>query len=154
MTNKRNKRNNRTKTTAPEIMRDTTLEDPRRHSKSAPWYARRSAIMSYAAGILADNPWLDSVVRQGWGGLMVHLVTPSTPGRLRYALDVSVAPETPERVRTVAYCVPGYPRSVHEDGSWRVARAAMHRMVSRPEEVIDLVRSYADEAQAEDAKEK
>lgn len=149
-----NKRNNRTKTAAPEVMRDTTSEDTRRRSKSAPWYARRSAIMSYAAGILADNPWLDSMVSQGEGGLQVHLVTPSTPGRLRYALDVSVAPATPERVRTVAYCVPGYPRAVHEDGSWRVARAAMHRMVSRPEEVVDLVRSYADAAQAEEAKEK
>nr|DAR90350.1 MAG TPA: hypothetical protein [Caudoviricetes sp.] len=129
------------------IMRDTTLDDTRRRSKSAPWYARRSAIMSYAAGILADNPWLDSMVSQGEEGLLVHLVTPSTPGRLRYALDVSVAPSKPERVRTVAYCVPGYPRAVHEDGSWRVARAAMHRMVSRPEEVVDLVRSYADEAE-------
>lgn len=148
-----NKRNNRTKKAAP-AMRDTTLEDARRRSKSAPWYARRSAIMSYAAGILADNPWLNSMVSQGEEGLQVHLVTPSTPGRLRYALDVSVAPATPERVRTVAYCVPGYPRAVHEDGSWRVARAAMHRMVSRPEEVVDLVRSYADEAQAEEAKEK
>lgn len=149
-----NKKNSRTKKAAPEIMRDTTLEDHRRRSKSAPWYARRSAIMSYAAGILADNPWLDSMVSQGEGGLLVHLVTPSAPGRLRYALDVSVAPSSPERVRTVAYCVPGYPRAVHEDGSWRVARAAMHRMVSRPEEVVDLVRSYADEAQAEEAKEK
>lgn len=148
------KRNNRTKTAAPEIMRDTTLEDSRRRSKSAPWYARRSAIMSYAAGILADNPWLSSTVSQGEEGLLVHLVTPSTPGRLRYALDVSVAPATPERVRTVAYCVPGYPRAVHEDGSWRVARAAMHRMVLRPEEVVDLVRSYVDEARAEEAKEK
>lgn len=148
-----NKRNNRTKTAAP-AMRDTTLEDTRRRSKSAPWYARRSAIMSYAAGILADNPWLGSMVSQGEEGLLVHLVTPSTPGRLRYALDVSVAPSKPERVRTVAYCVPGYPRAVHEDGSWRVARAAMHRMVSRPEEVVDLVRSYADGAQAEEAKEK
>lgn len=148
------KRNNRTKTAATGIMRDTTLDDTRRRSKNAPWYARRSAIMSYAAGILADNPWLNSMVSQGEGGLRVHLVTPSTPGRLRYALDVSVAPATPERVRTVAYCVPGYPRAVHEDGSWRVARAAMHRMVSRPEEVVDLVRSYADEAQAEEAKEK
>ena len=147
------KKSNRAETVAP-AMRDTTLEDPRRRSKSAPWYARRSAIMSYAAGILADNPWLDSTVSQGEGGLLVHLVTPSTPGRLRYALDVSVSPVTPERVRTVAYCVPGYPRAVHEDGSWRVARAAMHRMVSRPEEVVDLVRSYADEAQAEEAKEK
>ena len=153
MTNKRNKRNKKAQA-ATEIMRDTTLEDTRRHSKSAPWYARRSAIMSYAAGILADNPWLDSTVSQGEGGVLVHLVTPSMPGRLRYALDVSVAPDTPERVRTVAYCVPGYPRAVHEDGSWRVARAAMHRMVSRPEEVVDLVRSYADEAQAEEAKEK
>lgn len=149
-----NKRNNRTKTAAAEIMRDTTLEDTRRRSKSAPWYARRSAIMSYAAGILADNPWLDSTVSQGEEGLLVHLVTPSTPGRLRYALDVSVAPSKPERVRTVAYCVPSYPRAVHEDGSWRVARAAMHRMVSRPEEVVDLVRSYADEAQTAEAKEK
>lgn len=149
MTNKKDR-----KAPAAEIMRDTTLEDTRRRSKSAPWYARRSAIMSYAAGILADNPWLDSMVSQGEEGLQVHLVTPSTPGRLRYALDVSVAPATPERVRTVAYCVPGYPRAVHEDGSWRVARAAMHRMVSRPEEVVDLVRSYADEAQAEEAKEK
>lgn len=149
-----NKKNNRTKTTTTPVMRDTTLEDTCRRSKSAPWYARRSAIMSYAAGILADNPWLDSMVSQGEEGLLVHLVTPSTPGRLRYALDVSVAPATPERVRTVAYCVPGYPRAVHEDGSWRVARAAMHRMVSRPEEVVDLVRSYADEAQAEEAKEK
>lgn len=149
-----NEKNNRTKKAAPEIMRDTTLEDTRRRSKSAPWYARRSAIMSYAAGILADNPWLDSMVSQGEEGLLVHLVTPSTPGRLRYALDVSVAPSKPERVRTVAYCVPGYPRAVHEDGSWRVARAAMHRMVSRPEEAVDLVRSYADEAQAEGAKEK
>lgn len=139
---------------APEIMRDTTLEDTRRRSKSAPWYVRRSAIMSYAAGILADNPWLNSKVSQGEEGLRVHLVTPSTPGRLRYALDVSVAPSKPERVRTVAYCVPGYPRAVHEDGSWRVARAAMHRMVSRPEEVVDLVRSYADAAQTEEAKEK
>lgn len=144
MTNKKSK----------PIMRDTTLDDAKRRLKSAPWYARRSAIMSYAAGILADNPWLDSMVSQGEEGLLVHLVTPSTPGRLRYALDVSVAPATPERVRTVAYCVPGYPRAVHEDGSWRVARAAMHRMVSRPEEVVDLVRSYADEAQAEEAKEK
>lgn len=149
-----NKKSNRTKTAAPEIMRDTTLEDTRRRSKSAPWYARRSAIMSYAAGLLADNPWLDSTVSQGVGGLRVHLVTPSTPGRLRYALDVSVAPSSPERVRTVAYCVPGYPRAVHEDGSWRVARAAMHRMVSRPGEVVDLVRSYADEAQTTEAKEK
>lgn len=148
------KRNNKTKSAATEIMRDTTLKDTRRRSKSAPWYMRRSAIMSYAAGILADNPWLDSMVSQGEEGLLVHLVTPSTPGRLRYALDVSVAPETPERVRTVAYCVPGYPRAVHEDGSWRVARAAMHRMVSRPEEVVDLVRSYADAAQATEAKEK
>lgn len=138
MTNKR-----KAKTAAP-VMRDTTLDDAKRRSKSAPWYARRSAIMSYAAGILADNPWLDSMVSQGEEGLLVHLVTPSTPGRLRYALDVSVAPSKPERVRTVAYCVPGYPRAVHEDGSWRAARAAMHRMVSRPEEVIDLVRSYAD----------
>lgn len=136
------------------IMRDTTLDDAKRRSKSAPWYARRSAIMSYAAGILADNPWLDSMVSQGEEGLLVHLVTPSTPGRLRYALDVSVAPSKPERVRTVAYCVPGYPRAVHEDGSWRVARAAMHRMVSRPEEVVDLVRSYADEADTTEAKEK
>lgn len=135
------------------IMRDTTLDDAKRRSKSAPWYARRSAIMSYAAGILADNPWLDSMVSQGEEGLLVHLVTPSTPGRLRYALDVSVAPSKPERVRTVAYCVPGYPRAVHEDGSWRVARAAMHRMVSRPEEVVDLVRSYADEADTTEAKE-
>lgn len=149
-----NKRNNKTKSAATEIMRDTTLEDSRRRSKSAPWYARRSAIMSYAAGILADNPWLNSMVSQGEEGLLVHLVTPSTPGRLRYALDVSVAPSSPERVRTVAYCVPGYPRAVHEDGSWRVARTAMHRMVSRPEEVVDLVRSYADEAQTEEAKEK
>ena len=151
MTNRRN--NRKSMTTAP-AMRDTTLEDTRRRSKSAPWYARRSAIMSYAAGILADNPWLDSMVSQGEEGLLVHLVTPSVPGRLRYALDVSVAPATPERVRTVAYCVPGYPRAVHEDGSWRVARAAMHRMVSRPEEVVDLVRSYADEAQTAEAKEK
>lgn len=149
-----NKRNNRTKTAAPGIMRDTTLGDTRRRSKSAPWYARRSAIMSYAAGILADNPWLNSMVSQGEDGLRVHLVTPSTPGRLRYALDVSVAPSKPERVRTVAYCVPGYPRAVHEDGSWRVARAAMHRMASRPEEVVDLVRSYADEAQTTEVKEK
>lgn len=148
-----NKKSNRTKKTAAPIMRDTTIEDTRRRSKSAPWYARRSAIMSYAAGILADNPWLDSMVSQGEEGLLVHLVTPSTPGRLRYALDVSVAPATPERVRTVAYCVPGYPRAVHEDGSWRVARAAMHRMVSRPEEVVDLVRSYADSTETE-AKEK
>jgi len=145
---------NRKRGKAAPVMRDTTLEDTRRRSKRAPWYARRSAIMSYAAGILADNPWLDSMVSQGDEGLLVHLVTPSMPGRLRYALDVSVAPATPERVRTVAYCVPGYPRAVHEDGSWRVARAAMHRMVSRPEEVVDLVRSYADEAQAEEAKEK
>ena len=142
MTNKRDR-----KAPAAEIMRDTTVEDHRRRSKSAPWYARRSAIMSYAAGILADNPWLCSTVSQGDEGLLVHLVTPSEPGRLRYALDVSVPPSKPERVRTVAYCVPGYPRAVHEDGSWRVARAAMHRMVSRPEEVIDLVRSYADEAE-------
>ena len=149
-----NKKTDRTKKAAPEIMRDTTLDDTRRRSKSAPWYARRSAIMSYAAGILADNPWLNSMVSQGEEGLQVHLVTPSTPGRLRYALDVSVAPSKPERVRTVAYCVPGYPRAVHEDGSWRVARAAMHRMVSRPGEVVDLVRSYADEAQAEGAREK
>lgn len=140
-----NKKSNATP--AAEIMRDTTLDDARRMSKSAPWYARRSAIMSYAAGILADNPWLESVVSQGDEGLMVHLVTPSTPGRMRYALDVSVPPSKPERVRTVAYCVPGYPRAVHEDGSWRVARAAMHRMVSRPEEVIDLVNSYADETE-------
>lgn len=145
MTNKKNSK---------PIMRDTTLDDARRRSKSAPWYARRSAIMSYAAGILADNPWLDSMVSQGEEGLLVHLVTPSEPGRLRYALDVSVAPAKPERVRTVAYCVPGYPRAVHEDGSWRVARAAMHRMVSRPEEVVDLVRSYADEADTTEAKEK
>lgn len=145
MTNRGNRK-------AAPTMRDTTLEDTKRRSKSAPWYARRSAIMSYAAGILADNPWLDSMVSQGEEGLLVHLVTPSAPGRLRYALDVSVAPATPERVRTVAYCVPGYPRAVHEDGSWRVARAAMHRMVSGPEEVVDLVRSYADEAQAEEAK--
>ena len=145
MTNKRSRK---------PIMRDTTLDDAKRRSKSAPWYARRSAIMSYAAGILADNPWLDSMVSQGEEGLLVHLVTPSTPGRLRYALDVSVAPSKPERVRTVAYCVPGYPRAVHEDGSWRVARAAMHRMVSRPEEVVDLVRSYADEADTTEAKEK
>ena len=143
-----------TKTTSKPIMRDTTLDDAKRRSKSTPWYARRSAIMSYAAGILADNPWLDSMVSQGEEGLLVHLVTPSTPGRLRYALDVSVAPSKPERVRTVAYCVPGYPRAVHEDGSWRVARAAMHRMVSRPEEVVDLVRSYADEADTTEAKEK
>ena len=150
MTNRKSK-----KDATAEIMRDTTLDDVRRRSKSAPWYARRSAIMSYAAGILADNPWLDSMVSQGEEGLLVHLVTPSTPGRLRYALDVSVAPSKPERVRTVAYCVPGYPRAVHEDGSWRVARAAMHRMVSRPEEVVDLVRSYADEAEtAEKEKEK
>ena len=145
MTNKRSRK---------PIMRDTTLGDAKRRSKSATWYARRSAIMSYAAGILADNPWLDSMVSQGEEGLLVHLVTPSTPGRLRYALDVSVAPSKPERVRTVAYCVPGYPRAVHEDGSWRVARAAMHRMVSRPEEVVDLVRSYADEADTTEAKEK
>ena len=137
------------------IMRDTTIDDAKRRSKSAPWYARRSAIMSYAAGILADNPWLESVVSQSKrDGLRVHLITPSEPGRLRYALDVIVRPEEPERVKTTAYCVPGYPRAVHEDGSWRVARAAMHRMVSRPEEVVDLVRSYADEAQAEEAKEK
>ena len=148
------KKRNGTKKAAAEIMRDTTLEDTRRRSKSAPWYARRSAIMSYAAGILADNPWLHSMVSQGEEGLRVHLVTPSAPGRLRYALDVSVAPSSPERVRTVAYCVPGYPRAVHEDGSWRVARTAMHRMVSRPEEVVDLVRSYADEGQAAEAKEK
>lgn len=134
-----------------EIMRDTTADDARRRSKSAPWYARRSAIMSYAAGLLADNAWLESVVSQSKrDGLRVHLVTPSEPGRLRYALDVSVRPEQPERVRTVAYCVPGYPRAVHEDPSWRVARAAMHRMVSRPEEVIDLVRSYADEVETEE----
>lgn len=143
-----------TKKSSKPVMRDTTLDDAKRRSKSAPWYARRSAIMSYAAGILADNPWLDSMVSQGEEGLLVHLVTPSAPGRLRYALDVSVAPSKPERVRTVAYCVPGYPRAVHEDGSWRVARAAMHRMVSRPEEVVDLVRSYADEADATEAKEK
>lgn len=143
-----------TKKSSKPIMRDTTLDDAKRRSKSAPWYARRSAIMSYAAGILADNPWLNSMVSQGEEGLLVHLVTPSTPGRLRYALDVSVAPSKPERVRTVAYCVPGYPRAVHEDGSWRVARAAMHRMVSRPEEVVDLVRSYADEADTTEAKEK
>lgn len=143
-----------TKKSSKPIMRDTTLDDAKRRSKSAPWYARRSAIMSYAAGILADNPWLDSMVSQGEEGLLVHLVTPSVPGRLRYALDVSVAPSKPERVRTVAYCVPGYPRAVHEDGSWRVARAAMHRMVSRPEEVVDLVRSYADEADTTEAKEK
>lgn len=143
-----------TKKSSKSIMRDTTLDDAKRRSKSAPWYARRSAIMSYAAGILADNPWLDSMVSQGEEGLLVHLVTPSTPGRLRYALDVSVAPSKPERVRTVAYCVPGYPRAVHEDGSWRVARAAMHRMVSRPAEVVDLVRSYADEADTTEAKEK
>ena len=143
-----------TKKSSKPIMRDTTLDDAKRRSKSAPWYARRSAIMSYAAGILADNPWLDSMVSQGEAGLLVHLVTPSMPGRLRYALDVSVAPAKPERVRTVAYCVPGYPRAVHEDGSWRVARAAMHRMVSRPEEVVDLVRSYADEADTTEAKEK
>lgn len=143
-----------TKKSSKPIMRDTTLDDAKRRSRSAPWYARRSAIMSYAAGILADNPWLDSRVSQGEEGLLVHLVTPSTPGRLRYALDVSVAPSKPERVRTVAYCVPGYPRAVHEDGSWRVARAAMHRMVSRPEEVVDLVRSYADEADTTEAKEK
>ena len=150
MTNRKSK-----KDAAAEIMRDTTLDDVRRRSKSTPWYARRSAIMSYAAGILADNPWIDSVVSQGEEGLLVHLVTPSAPGRLRYALDVSVAPSKPERVRTVAYCVPGYPRAVHEDGSWRAARAAMHRMVSRPEEVVDLVRSYADEAEtAEREKEK
>ncbi len=148
MTNKKSSR------TAAPIMRDTTLDDAKRRSKSAPWYARRSAIMSYAAGILADNPWLDSMVSQGEEGLLVHLVTPSTPGRLRYALDVSVAPSKPERVRTVAYCVPGYPRAVHEGGSWRVARAAMHRMVSRPEEVVDLVKSYADEAETTEAKEK
>lgn len=149
-----NKKNNRTKTAVTEIMRDTTLEDTRRRSEISPWYARRSAIMSYAVGILADNPWLDSTVSQGEEGLLVHLVTPSAPGRLRYALDVSVASSSPDRVRTVAYCVPGYPRAVHEDGSWCVARVAMHRMVSRPEEVVDLVRSYADEAQAEEAKEK
>lgn len=143
-----------TKRSSKPIMRDTTLDDAKRRSKSAPWYARRSAIMSYAAGILADNPLLNSMVSQGEEGLLVHLVTPSTPGRLRYALDVSVAPSKPERVRTVAYCVPGYPRAVHEDGSWRVARAAMHRMVSRPEEVVDLVRSYADEADTTEAKEK
>lgn len=143
-----------TKKSRKPIMRDTTLDDAKRRPKSAPWYARRSAIMSYAAGILADNPWLDSMVSQGEEGLLVHLVTPSTPGRLRYALDVSVAPSKPERVRTVAYCVPGYPRAVHEDGSWRVARAAMHRMVSRPEEVVDLIRSYADEADTTEAKEK
>lgn len=143
-----------TKKSSKPVMRDTTLDDAKRRSKSAPWYARRSAIMSYAAGILADNPWLDSMVSQGEEGLLVHLVTPSAPGRLRYALDVSVAPSKPERVRTVAYCVPGYPRAVHEDGSWRVARAAMHRMVSRPEEVVDLVRSYADEADTTEAKEK
>lgn len=143
-----------TKKSSKPIMRDTTLDDAKRRPKSAPWYARRSAIMSYAAGILADNPWLDSMVSQGEEGLLVHLVTPSTPGRLRYALDVSVAPSEPERVRTVAYCVPGYPRAVHEDGSWRAARAAMHRMVSRPEEVVDLVRSYADEADTTEAKEK
>lgn len=143
MTNWKSKR-----TSAAEIMRDTTVEDTRRRSKSAPWYARRSAIMSYAAGILADNPWLESVVSQSKrDGLRVHLITPSEPGRLRCALDVIVRPEEPERVKTTAYCVPGYPRAVHEDGSWRVARAAMHRMVSRPEEVIDLVRSYADEAE-------
>lgn len=142
MTNRKNK-----KAPAAEIMRDTTVEDHRRRSKSAPWYARRSAIMSYAAGILADNPWLESTVYQGEQGLRVHLITPSMPGRLRYALDVNVAPSKPELVRTTAYCVPGYPRAVHEDGSWRVARAAMHRMVSRPEEVVDLVRSYADEAE-------
>lgn len=143
-----------TKKSSKPIMRDTTLDDARRRSKSAPWYARRSAIMSYAAGILADNPWLDSMVSQGEEGLLVHLVTPSTPGRLRYALDVSVAPSKPERVRTVAYCVPGYPRAVHEDGSWRVARAAMHRMVSRPEEVVDLVGSYADEAETAESETK
>lgn len=142
MTNRKSK-----KVQTHEIMRDTTVDDARRRSKSAPWYARRSAIMSYAAGILADNPWLDSRVSQGEGGLRVRLVTPSTPGRLRYALDITVIPEKPERVKTVAYCVPGYPRAVHEDSSWRVARAAMHRMVSRPEEVVDLVRSYADEAE-------
>lgn len=142
------------KNTSKPIMRDTTPEDSRRRSKSAPWYARRSAIMSYAAGILADNSWLNSTVIQGEDGLLVHLVTPPAPGRLRYALDVSVTPSKPERVRTVAYCVPGYPRAVHEDGSWRVARAAMHRMVSRPEEVADLVRSYADEADTMEAKEK
>ena len=143
-----------TKKSSKPVMRDTTLDDAKRRSKSAPWYARRSAIMSYAAGILADNPWLDSMGSQGEEGLLGHLVTPSAPGRLRYALDVSVAPSKPERVRTVAYCVPGYPRAVHEDGSWRVARAAMHRMVSRPEEVVDLVRSYADEADTTEAKEK
>lgn len=143
MTNRKSK-----KTPAAEIMRDTTLDDARRRSKSAPWYARRSAIMSYAAGILADNPWLESTVSQSRrNGLRVHLITPSEPGRLRYALDVTVSPEEPERVKTVAYCVPGYPRATHEDGSWRVARAAMHRMVSRPEEIIDLVESYADEAE-------
>lgn len=139
--------NRKSKVPADEIMRDTTVDDERRRSKSAPWYARRSAIMSYAAGILADNPWLESTIYQGKEGLRIHWVTPSTPGRLRYALDVSVASTKPERVKTTAYCVPGYPRAVHEDGSWRVARAAMHRMVSRPEEVIDLVESYADEAE-------
>ena len=142
MTNRKSK-----KDAAAEIMRDTTLDDVRRRSKSAPWYARRSAIMSYAAGILADNPWLESTVYQGVEGLRIHWITPSEPGRLRYALDVNVASSEPERVRTTAYCVPGYPRAVHEDGSWRVARAAMHRMVSRPEEVIELVESYADEAE-------
>ena len=146
MTNKKSRR---------PIMRDTTLEDARRRSKEAPWYARRSAIMSYAAGILADNPWLESVVSQSKrDGLRVHLITPSAPGRLRYALDVAVSSTEPERVKTAASCVPGYPRAVHEDDSWRVARAAMHRMVSRPEGVIDLVRSYADEAQTAEAKEK
>lgn len=133
---------------AAPIMRDTTPEDSRRHSKLVSWYARRSAIMSYAAAeILADNPWMESTVYQGKGGLQIHWVTPSAPGRLRYALDISVASTKPERVKTTAYCVPGYPRAAHEDSSWRVARAAMHRMVSRPEEVIDLVRSYADEAE-------
>ena len=135
------------KVAATEIMRDTTVEDPRRRSKSAPWYSRRSAIMSYAAGLLADNQRLEATIHRDGYVLRVHLITPSAPGRLRYALDVVVSSSEPERVRTVAYCVPGYPRAVHEDGSWRVARAAMHRMVSRPEEVIDLVRSYADEAE-------
>lgn len=142
MTNKRSG-----KAPAAEIMRDTTIDDARRRSKSAPWYSRRSAIMSYAAGILADNTWLESSIHRDKYVLRVHLTTPSRPGHLRYALDVVVSSTEPERVKTVAYCVPGYPRAVHEDGSWRVARAAMHRMVSRPEEVIDLVRSYADEAE-------
>lgn len=140
--------NKKSRTAQPrEIMRDTTIDDVRRRSKSAPWYARRSAIMSYAAGILADNPWLDSTIYQGEEGLRIHWITPSAPGRLRYALDVNVASTGPERVKVTAYCVPGYPRASHEDSSWRVARAAMHRMVSRPEEVIGLVESYADEAE-------